>query len=308
MNQLVRIFIFFTFISSLSAQSNSDNIEFLNSKEAFEQLAKKDIQNRKIHLYYASGFSSVNYGNDNIFEKKYKITYYDFGCVAPKHEFLSAYNTQVFNYLSDNFGKDWLKIVRKDIPGLSEYKKSLESYKIACDVTYLPTIKSVSQNHKISKSESGIIGELLSNDSLIINLNQNDLKLFKEIAERADYQNIKIFNTPNKILEEIYRTKSIRLNLMLISNTKLNLWDQISAPIDGAPFNLELETKNNSVQTFSSNLVSLPNVNELGNYYLFYMIFQKSPFCNKINFGEYFSKENLYTLIFRYLSYTKEQL
>ena len=303
MNYSINILFFFTFLSFTFAQNYSNEIEFLNTNEAFEQLAKQDIQKGTTQLFYALGFNSTNDNKDISFEKKYNISYYNFGCIAPKSDFLIAYNKIIFNYLSSEFGKSWLKEIRKDIPGLSEYKKSLKSYKISCSATFLPTIKNVSGKEKIPKSQSGFIAQLLSNDSLIINLNENDLNLFKKIAEQTNYQNKKMFNISKEVLDKIYKTKEIRLNLTEISNTKLNLTDLLSVPIDGAPFLLDLKSENNSVQAFSYNLLSIPPVNELGDYFLFYSIFEKHSFCNKINFTEYFSKENLYTLIINYLSY-----
>lgn len=280
-----------------------NSVDFLNTIEDFKNFAKNDIQNNAPKLFFTSGLMVIKKENDNEFQKHFKVNYYDFGCVSPKKNLLKAYNFEVFKFLSDKFGNTWLKTVRKDAIGLDEYKMSLEKFKISCSITYLPSFKEIFEKEKIPKIKSLLITDFVLQDSMIIHLTDDDLKLFKQIVEKRNFENKKIYNVPSEILNEILQTKIIHLNLIEVSNTELSVSDLLSGTIDGAPFTLKLETKNQKVNSFKGNLSSLPLINKLDEYYLFYSIYNKVPFCDKINFGAYFAKENLYSLIIRFLSY-----
>lgn len=308
---LFYILIFVILFSKTFGQDSYENdvtlnsIDFTDTVEEFRVFAKNDIKYKKIKLFLVSGINPTQRENDDKFKNEFNIEYYDFGCVAPKNELIKAYNFEIFKHLSKKYGKSWLKNVRNDIVGLKEYEKSFTNYSISCEVTYLPILKSETQKHKISKIKSPLIVDLINPDSLIINLTDEDLNLFKQISEQRNFEDKKIYDVSSKILEKIFETKEIRLNSMEISKTKLSLQDALSGSIDGAPFNLSLNTKNTTLATLKNNLSTLPKANVLSEYFIFYSIYNEMPFCDKINFGEYFAKENLYKLIISYLSYKK---
>ncbi len=85
---------------------------------ANENRALQDIQDGKPKLLLASGDAPIIYKSDQYFSDKYKVYYYDYGCLPEKKECMIQYNKSIFKYLDQKFGKAWRKEVRKDIIGL----------------------------------------------------------------------------------------------------------------------------------------------------------------------------------------------
>ena len=86
--------------------------------EVNKEIAEIDIENKKPRLLLIGSIAPIIYNNQCIFEKKYNIEYYDFGCLPPSEECVIQYNKTVFNYLDKKFGRKWRKEVRKDVIGL----------------------------------------------------------------------------------------------------------------------------------------------------------------------------------------------
>jgi hypothetical protein len=81
-----------------------------------EERALSDIKKGKPKLLlFGSIVPTANRNSDNRFEKKYRLKYYDFGCTPPAMECMKEYNTTVFKYLDDKYGKTWRKSVRQDV-------------------------------------------------------------------------------------------------------------------------------------------------------------------------------------------------
>jgi len=85
------------------------------SKSYSIKLAHTDISKGKIKLLIMGGFAPKHYEGEAVFEKKYKIKYYQFGCVLPESISIADYNKVVANYLDGKYGKGWRKEVRKDV-------------------------------------------------------------------------------------------------------------------------------------------------------------------------------------------------
>lgn len=84
-----------------------------------KEKALKDIQANKAAILLQGGIAPVVYTTDKDFGRKYKVTFYDFGCAAAeRQECLTAYNKTIFEYLDNTFGKKWRKEVRKDAIGV----------------------------------------------------------------------------------------------------------------------------------------------------------------------------------------------
>ena len=88
------------------------------------QLFKKDLERKTIFLLLQGGEAPIVYTTDKDFENKYRVYYYDYGCIAPDQECLKRYNYLAFAYLTKTFGKKWRYEVRKDIIGLKEWRKN----------------------------------------------------------------------------------------------------------------------------------------------------------------------------------------
>ena len=88
-----------------------------------DQIAKDDIEKNKVKLLIVGGIAPKIYLNQNIFEEKYNLKYFDYGDVAPGSHCLLLYNKTMFDYLMTKYGKKWLREIRPDVYGLQEWKK-----------------------------------------------------------------------------------------------------------------------------------------------------------------------------------------
>jgi hypothetical protein len=92
--------------------------------EVMYQWFKHDVANNTIFLFLQGGIAPVIYSDDKGFESKYKVYFWDFGCTTPEQKCLISYNTKVFDYLTNTYGKTWMKKIRKDVIGFSEWQKN----------------------------------------------------------------------------------------------------------------------------------------------------------------------------------------
>lgn len=86
--------------------------------EVSKDAAMKDIHEGKPRILLVGGIAPVSNPSDHLFEKKFAVSYYDFGCVAPAEECIIAYNKYIFSYLTSKYGKSWRRTVRTDVIGL----------------------------------------------------------------------------------------------------------------------------------------------------------------------------------------------
>ena len=92
-------------------------------KEA-EKVAKLDIENGKPFLLLMGGIAPTITSTDPLFEKKYGIHFYEFGCTGPENEIIIAYNKIIFEHLNKTHKNNWIKEVREDVIGFKEWKKN----------------------------------------------------------------------------------------------------------------------------------------------------------------------------------------
>ncbi|WP_108171852.1 hypothetical protein [Christiangramia gaetbulicola] len=97
---------------------------FFAKKSEVKKLAKQDIENGIPFLLLQGGVAPVIIATDPQFEEKYKIYFYEYGCTGPDQNLIEEYNKIIFNYLSDQYGKKWIKEVRDDVVGLKDWTKS----------------------------------------------------------------------------------------------------------------------------------------------------------------------------------------
>lgn len=85
------------------------------------KVAYNDILIGKPRLLLQGGIAPVLYRNQPIFEQKYNVGYYDFGCIrSDAEDCIISYNKVIFSYLDSTYGKKWRKEVRKDVIGLNQ--------------------------------------------------------------------------------------------------------------------------------------------------------------------------------------------
>jgi len=102
---------------------NVSNLIFASTMKQASELANSDIKKGNLYIVLISGIAPVVNQVDSSFEKNYKIQYFDFGCSGPSAEMALAYNKVMFNFLTDAYGKKWIKSARKDIIGLKDFKR-----------------------------------------------------------------------------------------------------------------------------------------------------------------------------------------
>ena len=121
----ISIFKNYTIQSAIEAgHTDVDGLEFVSrakSDWANKQIAEIDIKNSDPRLLLLGGSAPTIYTNQKKFERKYKVRYYDYGCIVsvPKEK-MEEYNHVVFQYLDAKYGNKWRESVRPDVLGLNK--------------------------------------------------------------------------------------------------------------------------------------------------------------------------------------------
>jgi len=87
-----------------------------------EQIANLEIKQGQPRLLLIGGIAPAIVVGQEVFEKRFNLKYYDFGCTPPDRKCVTDYNKVVFNYLDKAYGAKWRKKVRKDVIGYSDGK------------------------------------------------------------------------------------------------------------------------------------------------------------------------------------------
>jgi len=106
--------------STIVTEKELKKLLMQTSKDKFES----DLKSKKLTIYLLGGIVPVIKEKDLEFEKHYKINYQDFGCTAPMNfEFYEHYNLLVFDFLSKEYGNDWIASANKNAFGLKKWKE-----------------------------------------------------------------------------------------------------------------------------------------------------------------------------------------
>ena len=103
--------------------SGAKKLIFITDEEEAEKMAELDIKNGNPFLLLMGGIAPTIIATDPLFEKKYGIYFYEFGCSGPENDIIIAYNKIVFEHLNSTKGKTWIKEVRDDVIGFKEWKR-----------------------------------------------------------------------------------------------------------------------------------------------------------------------------------------
>ncbi len=110
-----------TVVSFLAGDTASLDFALKTKCSHDAKVATIDIRENQIKLLLAGGIApGASTSEDEAFEKKYDIQYFDFGCVPPADACIEEYNKVMFKYLDQKFGRTWRKEVRRDVCFLSE--------------------------------------------------------------------------------------------------------------------------------------------------------------------------------------------
>jgi len=83
-----------------------------------EKLAMADVKAGNLKFLLRGGIVTTYKKGQEVFEKKYRLKYYDFGCIMPADISINDYNKTIAGYLDKKFGLSWRKEVRKDVVGI----------------------------------------------------------------------------------------------------------------------------------------------------------------------------------------------
>jgi len=103
-------------------RSGASKLVFADSLTQAIHLANSDIIKGTRFLLLKGGISPVVFASDPKFQEDYNIYYNESGCTGPREHLAIEYNRVMFKFLTQAYGKKWLKTVRKDILGLKGYK------------------------------------------------------------------------------------------------------------------------------------------------------------------------------------------
>ena len=166
---------------------------------------------------------------------------------------------------------------------------------ISCKITYLPTFRYENTSTKISKEQATKIDSLIHLKSYKINLSDNDIKMIKELYEQKDFEGNKIYKISESAFLKLLNEKEIIIDFNSIhSVSEKSITDLISSVIDGSPFTLTANTKNNHL-TYEDNFFAMPIFRKLQKYLIFYTIYHEITFCKNDNklVKDYFGRKNL---------------
>jgi len=82
------------------------------------KLATADIKAGNLKFIVRGGIVSTYRKGQEVFEKKYRLKYHDFGCVMPSNISIDDYNKIIAGYLDKKFGLSWRNEVRRDVVGI----------------------------------------------------------------------------------------------------------------------------------------------------------------------------------------------
>lgn len=85
----------------------------------------KDLKSNSLTIYTIGGLKPPNHKVDEEFQTKFRITYHDFGCIAPLTiDFFEEYNLLVFHYLTKQHGNSWEKDIKDNAMGFYKWKEA----------------------------------------------------------------------------------------------------------------------------------------------------------------------------------------
>ncbi|WP_293743580.1 hypothetical protein [uncultured Pedobacter sp.] len=80
--------------------------------------ANADIKKGKLKLMVQGGIVATRVKGQELFEQKYGVVYFDFGCVGPSTIRIEDYNKVIASFMDKKYGKSWRREVRKDVKGI----------------------------------------------------------------------------------------------------------------------------------------------------------------------------------------------
>lgn len=136
------------------------------------KIAKDKWHSGEAKLLLQGGIAPVVYVGQEQFTRKYGVDYDDFGCMAYcSDKQMAEYNTVIMDYLTVNYGSEWIKYIRKDVPGVDKYGaeafKNMKYDEYGVATITLPVIyKSLGRAVEQSDKDEIVIKEMIGDTQL----------------------------------------------------------------------------------------------------------------------------------------------
>ena len=111
------------FSSQQIEESLFAQIHYAHTKKKARKMAQKDIENGRVFIILEGNIVPAISGTEYLFTDKFGAQFQHQGCTAEPEKITAAYNSVVFDHLTNRYGRKWLKSVRKDAVGLKAWKK-----------------------------------------------------------------------------------------------------------------------------------------------------------------------------------------
>ncbi|WP_025146132.1 hypothetical protein [Pedobacter jeongneungensis] len=109
----------FVFVCFTATYLNAKIVKDVDTSKIHSiKLANADLKIGRVKFLIRGGIVSTYVKGQEVFEKKYGIAYYSFGCIMPTNISIEDYNKVVASYMDRKYGKGWRTEVRKDIQGI----------------------------------------------------------------------------------------------------------------------------------------------------------------------------------------------
>jgi hypothetical protein len=110
-------------MNSLSAAEEGPGIRLLKDTQQVDSLFRAHLAKRELYLFMQGGITPLKYSQADLsFQKKYRVSYYDFGCVVPNYDLVSYYNSLVFSHLNQRYKGSWKENIRGNVVGYPLYR------------------------------------------------------------------------------------------------------------------------------------------------------------------------------------------
>lgn len=181
----------------------------LNDEAYSAKIAKDKWLSGEANFLLQGGIAPVAYIGQEKFKEKFGVDYEDFGCITHcSKSQMEEYNTVIMDYLTAKFGNEWLKHIRKDVPGLSKYgndafkKISYDNSGIA--ILTIPVIyKSMGKSAGFDSKDSTFVEKIGSEPTTSLELLYRGKEYYIPVSCNTDMENTLsiLWHMENELIE-----------------------------------------------------------------------------------------------------------
>jgi len=124
MKTIIAIIFILTFTFGHAQETSKDETK---KTLAFRQIKPEDkfasdVKRNSFTVYTVGGLKPYDHKTTEMFQKKYNVTYHNFGCIAPGNmDYYEQYNLLVFQHLNKKFSPGWEKDIKDNAIGFYKW-------------------------------------------------------------------------------------------------------------------------------------------------------------------------------------------